>query len=139
MSDRDNVALIRKMYTAFGAGDVQTLLDSVSDNAEWINHGPNTIPYAGSFAGKARIREFFQAIAQSTTGGQVVAGDFTASGETVVATGRYRATVKNTGTQIDTPIAHLFTVRNGKVVKWIGFSDTAQVAAAHTGKAAAGR
>ncbi len=57
----------------------------------------------------------------------------------MVATGRYQATVRNTGAEIDTPIAHFFTVRNGKIEKWVGFSDSAHVADAHTGKAAAGR
>jgi uncharacterized protein len=139
MNEQDNVSLIRKIYAAFAAGDAQTILDSVTDNAQWINHGPATIPYAGSRTGKAQIAEFFQAIANSTTGGKVTAENFVAQGDTVVATGRYQATVRNTGAEIDTPIAHFFTVRNGKVEKWVGFSDSAHVADAHTGKAAAGR
>jgi ketosteroid isomerase-like protein len=127
------------MYTAFGAGDVPTILDSVAENSEWTNHGPSAIPYAGTYMGKARIREFFQAIGESTTGSQVVPESFVAAGDTVVSTGRYRATVRNTGAQIDTPIAHFFTIRNGQVVRWTGYSDTAHVAEAHTGRAAAGR
>ncbi len=139
MNEQDNVSLIRKIYSAFAAGDAQTILDSVTDNAQWINHGPASIPYAGSRAGKAQIGEFFQAIANSTTGGKVIAENYVAQGDTVVATGRYQATVRDTGAEIDTPIAHFFTVRNGKVEKWVGFSDTAQVADAHTGRAAAAR
>jgi ketosteroid isomerase-like protein len=139
MNEQDNVSLIRKIYAAFAAGDAPTILDSVTDNAQWINHGPATIPYAGSRAGKAQIAEFFQAIANSTTGGKVTAENFVAQGDTVVATGRYQATVRNTGAEINTPIAHFFTVHNGKVEKWVGFSDSAHVADAHTGKAAAGR
>jgi ketosteroid isomerase-like protein len=139
MNEQENVNLIRNIYSAFAAGDAQTILDSVTDNAQWINHGPASIPYAGSRAGKAQITEFFQAIANSTTGGKVLAENYVAQGDTVVATGRYQATVRNTGAEIDTPIAHFFTVRNGKVEKWVGFSDSAQVADAHTGRAAAGR
>src|ERR1041384_807619 len=114
MNEQSNVELIRKMYAAFGAGDVQTILGGVADNAAWINHGPATIPYAGSRTGKAQIGEFFKAIGDSTTGGKVVAENFIAQGETVVATGRYRATVRQTGAEIDTPIAHVFTLRDGK-------------------------
>jgi ketosteroid isomerase-like protein len=136
MNDQDNIGLIRRIYAAFGAGDVQTILDSVADGADWINHGPATIPYAGSRSGKTQILEFFQAIADSTTGGKVIADSFIAQADTVVALGSYKATVRSTGTEIDTPIAHIFTVRNGKIVRWEGFSDSALVAAAHTGKAA---
>ena len=139
MNEQENVNLIRNIYSAFAAGDAQTILDSVTDNAQWINHGPASIPYAGSRAGKAQITEFFQAIANSTTGGKVIAENYVAQGDTVVATGRYQATVRNTGAEIDTPIAHFFTVRNGKVEKWVGFSDSAQVADAHAGRAAAAR
>ena len=62
-----------------------------------------------------------------------------ADGDTVIATGRYTATVRDNGAEIDVPIAHVFTVRNGKVSKWVGLSDTAKVAEAHTRAAAAGR
>jgi ketosteroid isomerase-like protein len=116
---------------------VQTILDSVADGADWINYGPATVPYAGSRSGKAQILEFFQAIADSTTGGTVVANNFIAQGDSIVALGSYKATVRNTGAEVDTPVAHIFTVRNGKIVRWEGFSDSALVAAAHTGKAAA--
>jgi len=113
MNDQDNIGLIRKIYAAFGTGDVQTILDSVADGAGWIHHDP-------------------------TTGGKVIADNFIAQGDAVVALGSYKATVRTTGAEIDTPIAHIFTVRNGKVVRWEGFSDTALVAAAHTGKASTG-
>jgi len=141
MNEQDNIGIIRKIYVAFGAGDVQTILDAVTDDAAWINHGPATIPYAGSRSGKAQVREFFQAIADATTRAKVIPENFVAQGDVVVATGRYQATVRDTGAAIDTPLAHFFTIRNGKIARWEGFSDSAQVAAAHSmGKAAgAGR
>ena len=139
MNEQDNVNLIRKIYAAFAAGDAQTILDSVTIT----RNGSTTVRPASHTPDRARARrksrEFFQAIANSTTGGKVIAENFVAQGDTVVATGRYQATVRNTGAEIDTPIAHFFTVRNGKVEKWVGFSDSAQVADAHTGKAAAAR
>ncbi len=138
MNEQSNISLIRNMYQAFGAGDVQSILSNIDSDAEWTNHGPATIPYAGSWYGYPRIREFFKAIADSTTKAEVVPENFIAADDTVVVTGRYRATVRDTGAEIDTPIAHLFTIRNGKVVKWVGYSDTAAVAEAHRGRAAAG-
>lgn len=139
MNEQDNVELIRKVYAAFAAGDAATILDSVAERAPWINYGPASVPYAGSRAGKAQILEFFQAIGDSTTGGVVIPEEFVAQGDMVVVTGRYRATVNGTGAEIDSPIAHFFTVRNGKIEKWVGYSDSAHVADAHTGKAAVAR
>ena len=57
---------------------------------------------------------------------------YIAQGENVVSIGRYTASVPETGAQIDSPIAHVFTVSGGQVSGWIGFSDSAAVAAAHT-------
>ena len=65
-----------------------------------------------------------------------IADRFIAQGDNVISLGRYTATVRSTGAKIDTPLVHIFTVRNGKVTSWIGFSDSAVVAAAHTGTAA---
>jgi ketosteroid isomerase-like protein len=135
--DQDNSAVVRKMYTAFGQGDLQTLLDSVTETTEWINHGPSSIPYAGKYRGRAEIRRFFEAIASSTNGGKVTANTYMTSGDVVAVLGRYSATVKDNGAPIDVPIAHFFTVQNGKVTRWEGFSDSAAVAAAHTSRAAA--
>jgi uncharacterized protein len=134
MPEQENVTLIQKIYAAFSTGDIATILSNVAADAEWINYGPGTIPYAGNFTG--RIPAFFQAIGDSTTEGKVIADRFIAQADSVVSTGRYTAKVRSTGARIDTPVAHIFRVRNGKVTSWIGFSDTAAVAAAHTGTAA---
>jgi ketosteroid isomerase-like protein len=137
MADKENVALIRKMYDAFSAGDVKTILDSVSPDAEWINYGPSTVPYMGNFNG--RVLSFFQAIGETTTNGKVTADKYIVQGDIVVTQGRYTATVRATGASIDSPIGHIFTIRNGKVASWIGFSDSAAIAAAHTGAAASAK
>ena len=134
MNEQQNITLIQRIYAAFSTGDVQAILNNVETSAEWINYGPGTIPYGGNFTG--RIPAFFQAIGDSTTEGKVVADRFIAEGDSVVSLGRYTANVRSTGRKIDTPLAHVFTVRNGKVTSWIGFSDSAAVAAAHTGTAA---
>jgi len=137
MTDQDNVQLIRKLYDAFGRGDIQTILDNVAPGAGWNNYGPESVPYFGSRKGHAQIVEFFQAIGATTTGGRVDAESFIASGGKVVALGRYSATVRSNGLKIDTPIAHIFTIQDGKITAWEGFSDTAHVAAAHAAAAGA--
>jgi ketosteroid isomerase-like protein len=137
MAEQENIAIVQKLYAAFSVGDVQTILNNATPNAEWINHGPATVPYFGNFTG--RLPAFFQAIGESTTDAKVSASKFIAQGDTVASVARYTATVRSSGAKIDTPLAHIFTVRDGKVTSWIGFSDSAAVAAAHTGTAASAR
>lgn len=126
----------RRSLPLFAAGDVQAILNNVSATAGWVNYSPETVPYAGNFTG--RIPEFFQAIGRST-GAKVIANKFIAQDDSAVSIARYTAKVRDTGANIDTPLAHIFTVREGKVTSWIGFSDSAAVAAAHTGTAASAR
>lgn len=64
-----NSAVIKNIYAAFNRGDIESVLAKVQPNAEWVNYGPASVPYFGNFTG--RLTEFFQAIGQSTTGGNV--------------------------------------------------------------------
>jgi ketosteroid isomerase-like protein len=129
-----NIAVIKTTYAAFNRGDIQALLANVEPNAEWVNYGPAAVPYFGNFTG--RIADFFNAIGESTTGGSVAIERSLASGDMVINEGRYTATARGTGARIDAPIAHVFTLRDGKVTSWRGYGDTAAVLAAHTAKAA---
>jgi len=137
MNEQANTEVIRSIYAAFNAADLTAIMNLIAEGATWHNQGAANVPYAGSYNGKTEIPRFFQAIAESTTGGEVVAEEFIAQGERVVALGRYRATVRGTGAQIDCPIAHVFSVRDGKIVSWEGYSDTVQVSAAHAPQAVA--
>jgi ketosteroid isomerase-like protein len=134
MSEQDNTAVVQRAYEAFNRGDLQAVLANVAPNAEWIDHGPAAVPYFGNFSG--RIAEFFQAIGNTTTDGRVDIDKYIASGDTVVARGRWMATVRSTGAKINSDLIHFFTVRDGKVTSWNGYGDTAAVLTAHTGKAA---
>lgn len=64
-----NAAVIQNVYAAFNRGDIQTALANVASNAEWVNYGPSSVPYFGNFTG--RLADFFQAIGQSTSNGNV--------------------------------------------------------------------
>lgn len=134
MSEQDNTALVQKIYDAFNRGDVQTVLATIAPNAPFIDHGPAGVPYFGDFSG--RPAEFFQAIGDNVTDGKVTMEQYVASGDTVVARGKWTATVRSTGAKIDADLVHFFTVRDGKVTAWNGYGDTAAVLMAHTGKAA---
>jgi ketosteroid isomerase-like protein len=127
---QSNTGVIQNVYAAFNRGDLQAVLANVQPNAEWVNFGSGSVPYFGDFTG--RITNFFQAIGQSTNGGNVAVDRYIDAGDTVITEGRWSATVKDSGARIDAPIAHVFTLRDGKISSWRGYSDTAAVAAAHT-------
>lgn len=57
---------------------------------------------------------------------------YVVDGENVVVLARYTAVNKATGKPLDVRVAHHFTVRGGKIVRFEQFVDTALVRAAMT-------
>jgi hypothetical protein len=127
----NNKKLVESLYDAFARGDVQYILDCVTDDVEWVDEGPKSIPYAGKFSGRAGAQQFFEALG-SVEGGKVAAQELISVEDQVVALGRFTGTVKATGRKIDSAIAHVFTIRGGKVSRWLGYGDTARVVEAYS-------
>ncbi|HEY3457648.1 MAG TPA: nuclear transport factor 2 family protein [Bryobacteraceae bacterium] len=125
----DNKKLVQGLYDAFGRGDIGYILDRVTDDVEWVTEGPQSIPYAGSFKGRAGAQSFFEKLS-AVEGGKVIAQELIAAEDQVVGLGRFAGTVKTTKKKIDSAIAHVFTIRGGKVSRWLGYADTARVAEA---------
>jgi ketosteroid isomerase-like protein len=125
----ENKKLVEGLYNAFGRGDIGYILDRVTDDVEWITEGPQSIPYVGSFKGRAGVQKFFEKLS-SVEGGKVIAQELIAVEDQVVGLGRFAGTVKTTKKKIDSAIAHVFTIRGGKVSRWLGYADTARVAEA---------
>ena len=56
-----------------------------------------------------------------------IPSEFVTEGDAVVATGEYCGTYKATGKSFRAPFAHVWKVRNGKIVNFFQFTDTAVV------------
>jgi ketosteroid isomerase-like protein len=138
MSDQANVALVLSVYDAFSRGDIAAVLDHLDPLAELNYEGPSAIPWAGNRHGREDWAKFFQALAENLDEITVTMEPFAVQGDNVVTAGRYQARVKLTGKRIDSPLVHLWTIRNGTVVRCQEMTNTATEAAACTTGAAAG-
>src|SRR5690554_5890859 len=58
-------AVVEKMFEAFSEGDVEKLVDTVSEDTVWVYHGTQIIP-AGTFEKKEGVRTFFTNILERT-------------------------------------------------------------------------
>jgi ketosteroid isomerase-like protein len=116
-----NVDLVRSAYDAFGSGDMEAL-GRLLATTEW--HEADGMPYGGVYNG-------FEAIAGNVFGpiNEDVEG-FTArpveildaGDEKVVSLGRYAGQGANGA--VDVPYAHVWTVQDGKVVRFVQYADT---------------
>jgi ketosteroid isomerase-like protein len=137
MSDQANVALVLRVYDEFSRGDIAAVLTHLDPQADLNFEGPSTIPWAGNWHGREGWAKFFQAVGENLDDLTLTMEPFAVQGDNVVAAGRYQARVKLTGKRIDSPLVHLWTIRNGMVVRCQELTNTAAEAAACTAGAVA--
>jgi ketosteroid isomerase-like protein len=122
-----NSDLIRSLYAAFGRGDVKSILDALDPLIEWQSNGDARIIPWGRRGGLAGAASFFEALADDLDFEAFEPRDYFEDGDTVVVLGRTRARVKSGGV-FDSDWAHVFTFRNGKLLRFREFYDTKSIA-----------
>ena len=123
----ENVNAVRGMYEAFGRGDIPAVIAALDPRVEWWE-AENFIyadgnPYVGP---QAVLEGVFARIGDEWEGFEVSPEEVLDAGETVVGRGYYSGTYKRNGERVRAQFAHLFTFRDGKVVKFQQYTDTAQ-------------
>jgi ketosteroid isomerase-like protein len=121
----DHIQTIKDLYAAFGRGDVGTILSNLSSDVSWEVEGPSEISFAGIRKGPDAVKAFFQAIANDHADPKLEVTEYLSSPDTVATFGRYKCTLKKTGKRVDSPIAHLFKFRDGKIVRFVDHINTA--------------
>jgi ketosteroid isomerase-like protein len=126
---KENVALIKGIYEAFGRGDVPAVLGAMSPAIVW-NEAEN-FPYAdrNPYVGPEAVAGgVFGRIMQEWDGFAVVPEEILDAGDTIVALGRYLGAFKATGKHQRTQMAHIWRVKDGKAVQFQQYADTLHVA-----------
>ena len=120
-----SVDVIQQAYAAFGRQDIPGLLGFVADKVDWEEICPSRLPYSGPRRTPAEVGEFFAAIGQVEDITVFKPKEFIEAGEDVTVLGYLEGFARDTNQQFHTPWVHVFTVRNGKITRWRGFTDTA--------------
>ena len=134
MSAEQNIETARQMYEAFGRGDVQAILDRVTNDVDWSTDAAiASAPWYGSRHGKDAVASFFQAVGKTgpVTEFNPLAFASNDDGEVMVFI-RYAFTVLATGKHVAMNMHHCWKFRDGKACFVRSSEDTAQVTAALT-------
>ena len=123
----ENVKTVESMYAAFATGDVPTVLAGLDPKVEWWE-AENFIyaegnPYVGP---QSVLQGVFMRLATEWDGFSVAPTGVLDAGDTAIGHGYYSGTYKQTGKQVRAQFAHFFTFRDGKIVKFQQYTDTAQ-------------
>lgn len=126
-----SVDLVKGVYNAFATGDVPAVLAAMDSAIEWrMAEGSlyaDRNPYVGP---QAVAQGVFQRIVSEVDSFAVHPEDFVDAGDVVVVEGRYRGRMKTTGMPVDAQFAHVWHIRNGKIVRFQQYTDTHQWARA---------
>ncbi len=117
MNEQENVKAVERIYTAFGQGDIQAMLNMLAEDIDWLFPGPADIPFAGRYRGREQVAQFFKIVGETIEIEQFEPQEFITKGDKVVVLGHEQMRVKSSGRTSETDWVHVFTLRNGKVVK----------------------
>lgn len=128
------VQVVQELYAAFGRVDMPAILNLLDEQVNWYFVGrPHDVPFAGQRQGHEQMVDFFVTIAETCEVLEFGPHEVITLGDHVLALGHERVRVKATDHIFETDWAHLFTVREGKIVRLREFYDTAVMAAAFKG------
>jgi uncharacterized protein len=124
-----NVTFLRGLYEAFGRGEVPTVLDAMNPDIEWREAEGNPYqPDGSAWRGPdAIVKNLFVKLGTDWDGFTIHTKQFHDAGDAVVVEARYTGTYKSTVKKLDSQVCHVWKIRNGKVVSFQQYVDTAQL------------
>jgi uncharacterized protein len=125
MSEQENLHIVQRIYQEIGEGDISTRLRLVTDDFDLTFFGSEKIPWAGRWRGKDGAGRFLGTIAEAIEFQVFSPDEFIAAGNNVVVLGHERCRVRATGKVVDASWAHVWTVREGLMCRYLEYSDTA--------------
>jgi hypothetical protein len=121
------IKTVQRFYDALAQANVPDVLATLSDDVEWTES--ERFPYyTGTWHGpQAVFDNLLVRVANDWDGFAAMPFDFITEGDRVVALGTYSGTYKKTGREISVPFAHVWTVRDDKILKFVMHTDTAKI------------
>ena len=119
--------MIKNICDSLARGDAPAVLGAMDPAIQWRE--ADNFLYAGGnpYVGPQAVAEgVFQRLGSDVESFAVVPVNIIEGGNTVVVEGRYRGKMKATGKIVDAQFAHVWELRNGKVVRFQQYTDTKQ-------------
>ena len=124
-----NLDIIRATYEGASEDNGRNLLAVLAPDAEWTE--ADGFPYAGTYIGPQAIFDgVFKRLGSEWTGYRAEVHTYLEDGAQVAAFGVYSGTYSATGKEMQAPFAHLYHLKDGKIVRMHQYVDTILVASA---------
>lgn len=121
-AENDPRGTVERLFAAFGAGDLDALLETVHPDSEWTYIGANPRLARAQFSGHEKVRRFFERILSRLDMTSFNADEFIVEGDTVVIFGSESGTVRATGEPFRNEWAQRYTVRDNRVARMVEYN-----------------
>ncbi len=119
--------VISGVYEAFGTGNIPAVLGAFDENIAWTE--AEGFMYGGTYVGpNAVLENVFMRLGTEWEGFSAVPHQIIDGGDSVVGLGTYSGKYLKTGKSMSVPFAHVWTLRDGKIVKFVQYTDTLVIA-----------
>jgi ketosteroid isomerase-like protein len=126
MSQEQNITVVKEIYDAVARGDVDAILDRVTDDVDWAAEAAgNAAPWYGQRTGKDGAASFFGDLAQSIEITEFAPHSFAAGDDDVHLLVDWSFRSIATGRDAAMTMHHYWRLRGGKVDHFRGSEDTA--------------
>ncbi|WP_207515212.1 nuclear transport factor 2 family protein [Longitalea luteola] len=99
---------VSQLYDAFNRGDIETILNNLSNDCIWEVMGQPDIPFSGIYHGREDIKEFFGKLANTLQITEMTPEHILENGNLVIATGHYTAMALNTNKRFSSSWAMMY-------------------------------
>lgn len=120
--------VVEAMFAAFGRGDIEGFVETVSDDTVWIYHGTQIIP-KGRFENKAGVRNFMSNILDKTEVINFEPQQFVVEGNMVVVMGQEHQRVKRSGRELKQKWVQIYTIEDDLIARMEEFATSEEVTA----------
>jgi ketosteroid isomerase-like protein len=117
---------VETVYAGFAAGDIALATSTMAADIDWREAKGNPYADKNPYIGPdAVVSGLFARLGGEWDGFTATPEEFVTQGGRVIVFGQYSGTYLATGKALDAPFVHSWTVEDGKVVKFVQFTDTA--------------
>jgi uncharacterized protein len=131
LGERRALDVVKAVYDSHERRDTPTLVELLHPEVEWFQAEGH--PYAGDGPWRGPdevVEQVANPINEDWDGFLTHVEEYIDAGDQVIVLGRYRGVYKATGRAVDAQVCTVYTVRDGLIVRWQQFTDTAQIRAA---------
>jgi ketosteroid isomerase-like protein len=124
MHEDRNIKTVQSGYDAFNRGDIPGLLSHLSESVVWTIPGSKALPLSGTRHGRNEVRQFFEQLKNTIHFSVFNVVEYIAQDDRVVALVHYEGKYLGSGRAINCDACMVWTVENGKLTKFVEYTDT---------------